>query len=236
MSPGLKFSLACLKKGICLLTAGAVIFLACHSNTNPVADTSQNELQEQFGGFLKAVKKLDTDSILAYTYPRYFEMITPDEARKSMEESYSFFIRHAKLEQVTGDSIYPVIHTEGGMYTKVVYSMAIRIPDDTAQKNPLPAWIEKDSSTHRTIGEHYAAPQSTLMTILLQESLPGVSVTSMKTENGETVIQMKMVAIAAKDSFASKWSFVSIIGDEKLLKRLFPEKVLELISKDNWTN
>lgn len=237
ISPALKVSLTCLKRILCFYIAGALLFSACQSSDNHSEKSLKIELQKRLEGFLTAVGKSDIDSILAYTYPRYFELITKVEASKNMESSYSLFKTQGKIDQVKADSIFPFIYTKDGTYTEVIYSVSLRLNSDTLETPTLPAKTESDTaSVHHSIGKSFAAPQNTLMAALLKQQYQGIEFTDIQTTNGQTHMKMKVAAIAAKDSFAKNWSFISVIGDQLVLFNLFPKEVLASISKYNPEN
>ncbi len=184
----------------------------------------------RFTGFLKAIGNMNIDSIQNYTYPKLFSIIPRDQSRQSMETSYTFFKGKAELDSIKIDTIKPVFHVGKGSYSIAIYSMVIKIPLDSTEKNIAKPAI--DTGIKHSIGDRYPSPQSTLMATLMR-SESGIEITRLDEADGIRTIKVKVLAVAAKDEFAKEWSFFTVTEDQELVNKLFPRKVLEKLASYN---
>lgn len=208
----------------------------CNGTQDPAKETK--ELEQRFAGFVSAIRQMNIDSIQAYTYPKVFTFITLAASRESMQQSYTFFNNNARLDSVKMDTIFPIHVIGDGKYAMAAYSMLISIPSDSVEND-----VESDRSrppvdtaniTHSIGTEHYPAPSSTLMATLMRDNKLGVDVTRYEEKDGMTILQFRVMTIAVKDEFADKWSFFTVTGDQELLNKLFPKKVLERLAADQY--
>jgi hypothetical protein len=208
----------------------------CNGTQDPAKETK--ELEQRFVGFVSAVRQMNIDSIQAYTYPKLFTLITLTESRESMQQSYTFFKNNARLDSVKTDTIFPIHVIGDGKYAMAAYSMLISIPSDSVEtddkNNSSRPPVDTAKITHSTGTEHYPAPSSTLLATLIRNNNLGVDITRYEEKNGMMILQFRVTAVAVKDEFADKWSFFTVTGDQELLNKLFPKKVLERLAADQY--
>jgi hypothetical protein len=219
-----------LKKVFIWLTVLITCTYACKGK-QASAENEANDLRRRLTGFLKAIGEMNIDSIQAYTYSKLFTILPRDQSRESMERSYAFLKGKAELDSVKIDTIQPVFHIDKGSYSIAIYSMVIRIPLDSTETSSTETSFDTTGKKHLPV-ERYPAPQSTLLATLMRNEY-GLEFTGLEEANGMRTMRIRVSTIAAKDEFAKEWSFFTVTGDQELINKLFPRKVLEKLATSN---
>ena len=188
-----------------------------------VRKNDETSLRKRLNEFVKLTAEMKFDSALNYTYPKLFNFIPRNKLKEGKEEAFQFTMGKAKLDSFRIDTIYPVFQADKANYAWAIYSMIMEIPIDSAEKVSRHASQMKMDSLRKT--NQYPAPSQTLMTTLISEEF-GVKVISFHEDSNITRVRMGLLTICVRDNYAKDWSFYTVMANDTIVTKLFPEKVL----------
>ena len=165
-------------------------------------------LQQRLHQFMEANRRLDFDTVIAYTYPKLFTLVPRDEVKESLVNAFENDQVQIGLDSLKLDSVYPVFSMQGGSYAKIRYSMKMTMH----VKNR-----ETDSSKRQEQNEAMLAAMQTQL---------GKEQVSLDT-GGNIIMHVTALMLAAKDKYAKEWCFVNLKDGDPIVSQLFSKEIID---------
>ena len=181
-----------------LLAIGGIVSVAAQTDV---------QLKRRLENFIGFNKQLNFDSVIAYTYPKIFTLVTREELLESLKNSFENEALNIALDDIRTDTVFPVFMEQGGKYAKISYSMKMIMRlkskggDTSGQKEQTEAVI---SGLQTQFGHDKVHTDS----------------------SGNIILQMKAQMLAAKDKYAKDWCFVNLREGDANIAQLFSKEIL----------
>jgi len=165
-------------------------------------------LMERIEGILKVTQAKDLDKILDYTYPKLFTIATREQMAEALKKSFETDVFIIDFDSVKLKTVFPVFTIKDTQYTKISYSMIMRMKFKTAI----------DSTGSVTFKE-------------LMEQKFGKGNISFNQQDNTFNIYMLSYLLAIKDDFSKDWNFVNYDEEEGMISLLFSAGVIEKLKE-----
>ncbi len=163
-------------------------------------------LQLRLNNFMHANNTMNFDTVLAYTYPKLFTLVTRDEMMETLQNTFDNDQVKIGLDSLTIDSIYPVFKMQEGSYAKIRYSMKM-----------IMRFKHKDSDSTQQENE---------VILAAMQSQFGKEKTSLD-KNGNIVIHLTSLMLGAKDKYAKDWCFINLKDGDPIVSQLFSKEIID---------
>jgi len=181
-----------------LLAIGGIVSVAAQTDV---------QLKRRLENFIGFNKQLNFDSVIAYTYPKIFTLVTREELLESLKNSFENEALNIALDDIRTDTVFPVFMVQGGKYARISYSMKMIMRlkskggDTSGQKEQTEAVV---SGLQTQFGNDKVHTDS----------------------SGNIILQMKAQMLAAKDKYAKDWCFVNLREGDANIVQLFSKEIL----------
>jgi len=166
-------------------------------------DTS---LTRRLKEYTRLSKELNFVELMEYMHPSLFDLAPKEQLIELFKNVYDNESMKITIEKLENRSISDPFTLKGVKYCKIDYSMVMnmKFKDDKLS----------DSTAINT------------MVSKLQEGLPGKEV-SYDANGKQFVVKGSDILFAIKDNPQSPWLFLGYDGNNELVKKLFPEELIE---------
>lgn len=174
-----------------------------------VSASAQSDLRNTLEEYLKVVEIKDSEKVMDYMYPKFFDLYPRDLMVKTLDES----LKDPALEILLMDSkildISPLKTTDSVTYAKVGYSFVMTMKYVVSEETPAP--------TDEVI----------TMTTNIFKQMYGEDNVTLDVENKKFRIFAKKEMLALKTPSLKDWKVLGIEENIKpALKKILPEAVL----------
>lgn len=171
--------------------------------------SAQPDLRKTLEEYLKVVETKDSEKVMDYMYPKFFELYPRDLMVKTLDESMNDSTLEIELMDSKILNISPLKIVDTVTYAKVGYSFVMTLKYIETDENPAP-------------GEEVIT-----MTTNIFKQMYGDENVSFDSENKKFRVYAKKEMLALKTAYLKDWKVLGIEENIKpLLKKILPEGLM----------
>lgn len=186
-----------------------ILLFPCFSSLS--AQTTDPQLQIRLNEFIKLTRELNFTKLMDYIHPKLFTIASKEQMVAIMENTFKGDEgMEIAMDSIETGRIFPSFILQNGTYTKVEYSMLMRMK------------LKKDNG--------YEPANDMMLTLF--KSQYGKDNVRYDEPTQAYVIRIVSMMVAIKDEQSPEWSFLNFKPDDALMKKLLSQEVINKLNSN----